>query len=360
MSKKIPPVRYHDYLKLDEILAPHHLRSREFGKEAHDENLFITVHQAYEVWFKQILIEIDSILEIFKTGKVAERQMALVTDRLKRVNDIFRLIVQQIPIIETMTPLDFLDFREYLYPASGFQSVQFRLIENKLGLKKEHRLAYNKESYEKALRDDHQNHAVDSEKQSNLFELVDQWLARTPFLKLEKFEFWNIYREAVEKMFAEDREIVEHNEFLDDDGKKRNLEQISQAWLLFKDLFSEAEFKKRKAWRLSYEAVHAALFIQLYRDQPVFQTPFRLLTELIDLDENLSNWRYQHALMAQRMLGTKIGTGGSSGSQYLKAATEQHRIFTDFTQLTTFFIPRSRLPKLPPQVEQKLGFIYET
>ncbi len=359
MSKKIPPVHYHDYLKLDAFLEPHHLRSEEFGEKAHDENLFITVHQAYELWFKHILIEIDSILEIFSKDQVAEKQMGLITARLKRINDIFRLIVQQIPILETMTPLDFLDFREYLYPASGFQSLQFRLIENKLGLKKDQRLAFNKEPYEKALKANQQTDVLNAETGLNLFSLVDQWLARTPFLKIEGFDFWNIYRGAVEKMFEEDKEVVIHNDILDEAGKKRNLDQIEASSKLFEGLFERDEFKKTGAWKFSYESVHAALFIQLYRDQPVFQTPFRLLTELVDLDENLTNWRYKHALMVQRMLGTKIGTGGSSGSHYLKAATEQHRVFTDLTQLTTFFIPRSRLPKLPKEVEKKLGFIYE-
>lgn len=360
MGKNIPPVNYADYLKLDDILKPHHLRSEEFGEKAHDENLFITVHQAYELWFKHIIIEIDSILDIFKNEKIHEKQMSLITSRLKRVNDIFRLIVQQIPILETMTPLDFLDFREYLYPASGFQSLQFRLIENKLGLKREQRIAYNKESYEKSLRPDEQQPALKAERERNLFDSVENWLSRTPFLKTEGFEFWSLYRKAVEKMFDEDEQIVRQNSLLGKEEIDRNLKQIESSREIFKSLFSEADYNAQKNWRLSYSALHAALFIQLYRDQPVFQSPFRLLTELIDLEENLAEWRYKHALMAQRMLGTKIGTGGSSGSQYLKAATEQHRIFNDLTQLTTFFIPRSRLPKLPKNVEAKLGFIYES
>lgn len=360
MSKQIPPVHYADYLKLDDLLKPHHLRSEEFGEKAHDENLFITVHQAYELWFKHILIEIDSILDIFKDDRIHEKQMSLITSRLNRVNQIFRLIVQQIPILESMTPLDFLDFREYLYPASGFQSLQFRLIETKLGLKREQRLTYNKESYEKSLREDQQRSALKAEKEINLFDRVDQWLSRTPFLKLEGFDFWNLYRKAVEKMFNEDEEIVRNNPLLGKEEVERNVKQIQSSREIFKALFDEESYKAQNNWRLSYGAIHAALFIQLYRDQPVFQSPFRLLTELIDMDENLAEWRYKHALMAQRMLGTKIGTGGSSGSQYLKAATEQHRVFTDLTQLTTFFIPRSRLPQLPKEVEGRLGFIYES
>jgi tryptophan 2,3-dioxygenase len=76
------------------------------------------------------------------------------------------------------------------------------------------------------------------------------------------------------------------------------------------------------------------------------------------MDEWWTTWRYRHALMAKRMLGSKVGTGGSSGAQYLKDATEQHKVFQDLFQLTTFFVPRSKLPTLPPQVERELGFSY--
>jgi tryptophan 2,3-dioxygenase len=96
--------------------------------------------------------------------------------------------------------------------------------------------------------------------------------------------------------------------------------------------------------------------IQLYRDQPALHLPFQLIQSLIDIDEHFTTWRYRHALMAKRMLGSKIGTGGSSGYDYLRAATEKHRVFNDLFQLTTFFIPRQRLPKMPADVEKKLSF----
>ena len=104
--------------------------------------------------------------------------------------------------------------------------------------------------------------------------------------------------------------------------------------------------------------MHAALLVQLYRDQPALQLPFRLLTALMDMDELFTTWRHRHALMAKRMLGSKVGTGGSSGYQYLKDAAEKHKVFQDFFQLTTFFVPRSKIPALPPQVERELGFFY--
>jgi tryptophan 2,3-dioxygenase len=108
--------------------------------------------------------------------------------------------------------------------------------------------------------------------------------------------------------------------------------------------------------RLSYDAFLAALMIMLYRDEPILQNPFRLLTALVAIDENLSLWRYRHALMVQRMIGAKIGTGGSSGQDYLRRTVEAHRVFLDFFNLSTYLIPRSLLPALPDGLREQLGF----
>jgi len=107
---------------------------------------------------------------------------------------------------------------------------------------------------------------------------------------------------------------------------------------------------------LSLKAVQASLLIQLYRQEPILQMPHRLLQALVNLDEHMTQWRYRHALMAHRMLGRKIGTGGSSGHDYLKSATEQHKIFSDFFNLTTFLIPRSMIPTLPEEIKNKMRF----
>ena len=118
------------------------------------------------------------------------------------------------------------------------------------------------------------------------------------------------------------------------------------------------ELQKQEHFRLSAKALQAALLVQLYRDQPVLQLPFRLITSLQDMDELFTTWRYRHALMVKRMLGARVGTGGSSGFKYLHDAAEKHRVFKDLFQLTTFFIPRSQIPKLPQKMEEELGFYY--
>ncbi len=356
---KHPPVNYSDYLRINELLSQQNLRSVELGKPAHDELLFITVHQTYELWFKQMLFELDSALDIFSQNKIEERQLSTVVHRLARVNEIMRLLIDQVTVIETMTPLDFLDFRDMLYPASGFQSLQFRLFENKLGLKSEMRHTYNSQAYHSYVDKPDADKMLAAEKAPSLFELIDKWLARTPFLEDKHFKFWDLYRDAVLKMYERDREIVRDNARLSTEDREKNIANIDEAAKQFHALFDENEFEKLREtgqFRLSYLAIHAALLISLYRDEPVLHLPYQVLFQLAELDERMTMWRYRHALMAQRMLGSKIGTGGSSGHKYLKAATERHRIFADLFNLTTFFIPRSELPELPDSLKKRMGF----
>ena len=361
MGKPYPPVNYSDYLKIDSLLGLQKRRSEELGQSAHDEMLFIITHQTYELWFKQMLTELDSVLSLFGRSKVDDVSMATSVARLNRVAEIMRLLIQQITVLETMTPLDFLDFRDFLYPASGFQSVQNRLIENKLGLKSENRLSLNSMPYTSYVSEQDREVLLGSEKVPSLFELLDKWLARTPFLQTEDFDFWKTYREAVAKLFDEDRATVQNHALLKPEEKAKNLAEIDATSEMFKSLFEEKRYEELRAsgnFRLSYRALHAALLIQLYRDQPVFNMPFQLLTALMDIDELMTTWRYRHSLMAHRMLGRKIGTGGSTGAQYLRTSTDKHRIFSDLFNLATFLIPRSRLPALPERVRSQLGFFY--
>lgn len=357
-SKKM---NYHDYLQIDRLLSIQKLESHEAGRHEHDEMLFIIVHQVYELWFKQILTEIDSILAIFSDDQVDERLMDCIVGRLRRIIDIQKLLIDQVHIIETMTPLDFLEFRDLLIPASGFQSLQFRAIENKLGLKRENRLRYNQSEYVQALKPEQRDAIKSVEDAPSLFDRVEQWLERTPFLKMEGFDFWTSYKKAVENGLLNDLNIIQQNPDLGPEDKKRNQTILENSLNSFKSLFDETAYATARAngeWRLSYKAVHAALLVQLYRDQPALQLPFRLITALQDMDELFTTWRHRHALMTKRMLGSKVGTGGSSGFQYLRDAADKHKVFQDLFQLTTFFVPRSKLPKLPKEVERELGFHY--
>src|SRR5207247_277962 len=123
------PLSYNKYLRVSELID---LQTCLSSPAQHDELLFITVHQAYELWFKQILHEIDAAIALMKSDRPAEAALAL-----RRVVEIEKLLIAQIHILETMTPIAFLGFRDELNPASGFQSMQFREIEFVSGLKHE-------------------------------------------------------------------------------------------------------------------------------------------------------------------------------------------------------------------------------
>jgi len=111
--------------------------------------------------------------------------------------------------------------------------------------------------------------------------------------------------------------------------------------------------------QLSHAASRAALFIMLYRGYPLLQQPFQLLNCLLEIDEQLSSWRYRHMNMVHRMIGTRIGTGGSSGKDYLKAAADKHYIFREIAQLNSFLIERRKLPTLSNEMEMRLGFVHQ-
>jgi tryptophan 2,3-dioxygenase len=104
-------------------------------------------------------------------------------------------------------------------------------------------------------------------------------------------------------------------------------------------------------------ASRAALFIMLYRGYPLLQLPFQLLNALLEIDEQLSAWRHRHMNMVHRMIGMRIGTGGSTGKDYLKAAADKHYNFKEIAQLNSFLIERRKLPVLNHETEVKLGFV---
>lgn len=358
---KYPPIYYSDYLQLESLLNSQKLKSEEYGHEAHEEMLFIIVHQAYELWFKQILHEVDSINRMFRDDIVDEKSIGIAVSRLQRVTEIQKLLIEQLRVLETMTPLDFLEFRDFLIPASGFQSFQFRLIENKLGLSDEKRIQYNNIDYLNTLEEPHRKLIMETVGQPSLFELVERWLERTPFLNSQNFNFWNSYKDAVDKMMKHDKEIVMNNKTLTEKKREFQLKNIELTKENFEALFNEEKHNaliKEGIRHFSSKSMLAAIFINLYRDEPILHLPFMFLNLLVEVDELFTTWRYRHALMVHRMIGSKIGTGGSSGHQYLMATIDKHRIFKDLFDLSTYLIPRSELPKLPAELIKELSFNY--
>jgi tryptophan 2,3-dioxygenase len=264
-----------------------------------------------------------------------------------------------VDVLETMPPQSFIDFREHLGTASGFQSGQFRLIETRLGLLRKNRLPVFHCPFDENLKDQSKEAIREAEKKPNLFDQLDSWLSRTPFVNLGGYTFWNDYRQAVHAML--DGKIVQAKTNLSGDVLKAELEAIERSKQKFEGIFNEAQHKKAQEegrWRLSWKALQAALFITIYRTEPALQAPYNLLKTIMDVDALLARWRFRHALMVQRMVGMGVGTGGSSGYEYLMNTVQTHRIFTDLFALSTYLIPTRILPALPADIKKQMNYTY--
>jgi tryptophan 2,3-dioxygenase len=272
--------------------------------------------------------------------------MSRVVQRLKRVVKILELVNQQVSVLETMTALDFLEFRNHLLPASGFQSKQFRLIEAKLGLKMEQRYKaeYYKHTRRGSLSQADLQEVDQVENEHTLKGLITQWLERMPFFEEDywqgykpsnaaddgRHQFWSDYRTAYQTSLSE--------------SEKGRLAEFDKVF------FEEGRGD------ISPAAMRSALFITIYRNLPIFHLPFELLNTLSEVDELLSNWRYRHFMMVRRMIGIRVGTGGTSGAGYLEGTLSQHYAFREITEVATFLIERSKRPVLPNVLKDKVRF----
>ncbi|MFM7769959.1 MAG: tryptophan 2,3-dioxygenase family protein, partial [Bacteroidota bacterium] len=240
----------------------------------------------------------------------------------------------KVTILETMSAQDFLDFRDLLRPASGFQSMQFKVLETLLGLKVEER--HGQEYFTSQLKSEDAKSIYTLAKETTLLQLVNNWLERMPYFSntywTEGASFFDQYRTAYSNSLGE--------------GEKQNMQA-------FDELFINEPSTPRK---LSKEARKAALFIMLYRDYPILQNPYRIMNLLLDIDELLATWRWRHMNMVHRMIGNRSGTGGSTGKGYLREAAMKHYIFQEFAELTSFLVERRNFPQLPAALESKLGF----
>jgi tryptophan 2,3-dioxygenase len=331
------PVYYSSYLQLDKILDAQAEESKKHGVRADDEMLFIIIHQAYELWFKQILHEVNIVREIFAKENIIDNSADVnnALHRLKRVVKIQQVLLQQMDVLETMTPLDFLDFRDFLRPASGFQSLQFKIIEAMLGLPFQSR--FGQQYYLSQLTEADVQLVKDAEQQTSLLVLINHWLERMPFLTetgVDADQYWADYR----ALYAS------------------TLQEAEQTNLIGFDtlLVNQQEYPADR--QLSLKANRSALFIMLYRDMPLLHSPYQILNTLLDIDEMLAQWRYRHMNMVQRMIGRRIGTGGSTGASYLKGAADSHYIYKEIADLTSYLVQRNKLAELPEALQKKLMY----
>lgn len=348
---------YPDYLRLDALLACQQPVSFARGEACHDEMLFIIIHQTYELWFKQLLFELDSVRNIFSELNIGEKRISLALHRLTRIREIQKLLNDQIRVLETMTAQEFLEFRDYLFPASGFQSFQFRLLEIKLGVSPEQRL---NSQWILNIAPRHQHLLRETQQEPSLFDYVERWLRNIPFRDFRGYSFQKSYQSAVSKMFEIERKNIVTRI---PDGPERHslLTQLASTFRTFQSVYDRdvhEEMIRTKRRRLGFRATAASLMIMLYQDEPMFQLPARLLQVLVDVDEQLNQWRYRHSQMVHRMIGVKIGTGGSLGHSYLKRTIDSQKVFADIANLSTLLIPRRLLPPLPAELSDQMKYFH--
>ncbi len=258
---------YNKYLRVADLIG---LQDCLSDPQHHDELLFITIHQAYELWFKQILHEIDAAI-----GLIGEDRLAAAARAMRRVVEIEKLLVNQIHILETMTPISFLGFRDQLNPASGFQSMQFREIEFSSGVKQKNIL--------------------------NEF-------------RVDEFAYGRL-----EKRFA-----------------GSTLADAFFAALSARGLDAPAAdaAADEKDQKVAYDKRARAVLEVLTHFEDRYEE-FQLAEALMEHDEYFSLWRSHHIKMVERMVGTKRGTGGSDGVGYLKTTLDK-KFFPELWEARTY------------------------
>ncbi len=266
-----------------------------------------------------------------------------------------------------MTPRDFMAFRDFLYPASGFQSFQFRLLENLLGMDPVRRVPYQNSAYHSHLSAAHAQLVLESEKAPTLLQGVQRWLERTPFVQLESFDFLREYKAAVVRMYEADAAVLRKSfdastpagQAALDAELAKNAENMGHFLAMFDEDRHNAMIASGLK-SLSFRATQAALLITLYSEQPQLHVPYLILQRITDIDGLMAQWRFRHANAVHRMIGSKLGTGGSSGYAYLKAVIEPTRVFRDIANLATYVIRPAAVPDLPANIKYQLGYVSDS
>jgi len=329
-------ITYGSYLNLETILNAQNPpgpdgRPRPFAH--HDELLFVTVHQVYEIWFKQVLHELSRARDLLAQAEVPEPDIPRVVKGLQRVHEIQSIMVAQLGVLETMNPIDFLAFRESLGNASGFQSAQFRELELLAGLPDEVRYEYEGSSFERFFPPADVARFERRRSEPSLRTALYRWLSRTPI----EPGFREAYLAAFDGYVEGQRALHAANPQLTPEKRDAVLARLA------------AYQESCRAYLAGEEgAVRAAcLFIAAYREEPLLHWPNRLLDALLQFEELWRLWRFRHARMVERMIGLRVGTGGSSGVDYLdRTAGSRYRIFTVILESRSFLVPRRLLPDL--------------
>ena len=369
------PITYWDYIRVPDLLELQGGLERDEGHLSQDEVVFITIHQVYELWLKLMLRDLVVARNLFAQSHVPDDALAGASRLLGRIRTVLELAIDHFQLMETLTPRDYLNFREKLFPAHGGQSAQFREIEILLGLEEGERLPYVTEgSYLEVLRepDGSEGWAMARvrarlEDKPNLKEAIEEWLFRTPINGSSPGDDGD--REAVDA-FIEGylrshelalQELADHVcELAPTPAEKTSLRKrydgeidAAAEFLRAEDVAAVEDRQRRRRIRA------AVVFIESYRELPLLAWPREILDGIVAVEQAFVMFRQRHARMVERIIGRRVGTGGSTGVDYLDKGALRYRIFRDLWAARTLLVRRDRMPD-PLDDAQFYGFRYET
>ncbi|KAF4526211.1 hypothetical protein B566_EDAN001896 [Ephemera danica] len=373
---------YNAYLQLDKVLDAQRMVSAEDGRAVHDEHLFIITHQAYELWFKQIIFELDSIRKLFDNEDLAETQTLELLKRLNRIVLILkfftRFTTSQIIFYPVGGPGDDLrdDDTSRLHGFPRLSVSSFRFPE------------FAVSSTGEQARGQTGKFTVDSSStecnitrttRACLGTMMQPWrCCELPRRNPRSPSWWNAGWNAPldsnlrDSIFGENTSIRYSNCSISSVAREANecdaaarafyLQDHDKRKQIFDSIFQPGIHEaliRRGERRFSHRALQGAIMITFYRDEPRFSQPHQLLMLLMDIDSLITKWRYNHVIMVQRMIGSQnLGTGGSSGYQYLRATlSDRYKVFIDLFNLSTFLIPRSYIPPLSRDMKTRLSSV---
>jgi len=350
---------YWDYLKLDQLLALQGGLETDEGQLMPDELHFIVVHQAFELWFKLSLRELRDARDHLAAPRVPEEKIPYVVHHLRRVGEIMKLCVEQFRVMETLTPQDFLAFRDKLIPASGFQSFQMRELEILLGLEHAQRVSYAGTDPLEHIRGLAAaspggklawQRIEQARAELSLRAALHEWLYRTPVqgsgptdagdaAVVERFV--SNYFAALQRGNSEKTALLTQSLGGDAAAIERRIKEGEDAArrFLFAEDVPEAERERVRRVRAG------VLFIESYRELPLLAWPRLLVDTVVELEEQMVLFRTRHARMVERIIGRRVGTGGSSGVDYLDQ-TARYRIFDELWTVRTILMAKEELPEL--------------
>lgn len=317
-------ITYAKYLRLDDLLRLQDASGLRIDSIEGDELHFIIVHQVSELWFKLTIQELTEVRDLMHSPSIEEHHVPLIVHHLERVAQIFRLLADQWDVMATMKPMDFLEFREGLGRASGFESHQMRSIEVLLGVTPDLRGGPDPIDHLRALvaEGSEPPAAMRSLQQlvegPNLNQVLRAWLSRTPIdgSRVDEDRDESTVRAWVDR----------HLDTMAAQGQPSSSIDVARAFLA-----PDGKVDRARA---------GLLYIETYRELPLLAWPRRLIEGFIDLEAAIVLFRTHHARMVERMIGRRSGTGGSPGVEYLDSTTRM-RVFTDLWEVRTHLVRRS-------------------